>query len=167
MEPRTSGQYVAPLQLLVLQCGASKVANVTLLKISPCISFDAFVSKLIVYLQISMSAGITLAACVSTRVRTPLAPTTALALLVSASLTMGSIVKVPDLFSMKKKLQCELRDFRGVEVKHKYSKPIIYVSSNLQILNQTLRLSDESRQVYPLPSFPLCNFPLLPDKRRT
>lgn len=41
-----------------------------------------------------MSAGITLDACVSTRVRTPLGPTTALVLLVSACLTMGSTVKV-------------------------------------------------------------------------
>lgn len=45
-----------------------------------------------------MSAGITLDACVSTRVRTPLGPTIALVLLVSACLTMGSIVKVPDIF---------------------------------------------------------------------
>lgn len=54
-------------------------------------------------------------------------------------------MKVPDIFSMKKKFQCELRDFReGVEVKCKYSKPMISVYSNLQILNQTLELSDES-----------------------
>jgi len=101
-----------------------------------------------------MSAGITLDACVSTRARTPLGPTTALVLLVSACPTMGSIVKVPDLFSVKKKLQCELRDFReGVEVKYKYSKPVIYVCSGLQIVNQMLRLSDESQQVSPLSSF--------------
>lgn len=41
-----------------------------------------------------MSAGITLDACVSTRVRTPLGPTIALVLLVSACLTMGSTAKV-------------------------------------------------------------------------
>lgn len=83
-----------------------------------------------------MSAGITLDACVSIRVRTPLGPTIALALLVSACLMMGSIVKVPDVFSMKKKLQCELRDFReGVEVKYKYSKTTICVCSNLQLFN--------------------------------
>ena len=83
-----------------------------------------------------MSAGITLDACVSTRVRTPLGPTIALVLLVSACLTMGSIVKVPDIFSVKKKLQCELRDFReGAEVKYKYRQPMIYVCSNLQVFS--------------------------------
>lgn len=66
-----------------------------------------------------MSAGITLDACVSTHVRTPLGPTIALVLLVSACLTMGSTVKVRDVFSMKY-LRCKLRNSREVEVKCKY-----------------------------------------------
>lgn len=73
-----------------------------------------------------MSAGITLDACVSTHVRTPLGPTIALVLLVSACLMMGSTVKVRDMFSMKKYLHAKLRNSREVEVKYKYSKPMMY-----------------------------------------
>lgn len=79
-----------------------------------------------------MSAGITLDACVSTRVRTPPGPTIALVLLVSTCLMMESIAKVWDLFSMRMNLQCELRNSREVEVKYKYRKPMMCACWNFR-----------------------------------
>lgn len=109
-----------------------------------------------------MSAGITLDACVSTRVRTPLGPTIALVLLVSACLMMGSTVKVPDVFSVKKKLQCELRDFREeAEVKDKYNKPMCAQICRFLVKHSNCQMRADKFLLF-LP-FPHILFPFLPD----